>query len=199
MDGRAPRRIETERFLLRRYQEADAKLVKDAIDSSLDHLRPFIDWAWAAPEPLGVIEERLALFGAQFDSGEQYAYGMFSPELYGGAGLHPRAGPNAFDIGYFIRSSRLRQGLATEAAAVMTHVGFEHCGVEHLELQIDPANTVSCRIPVTLGYEHEATLKRRLPPCPPGGPRRDLTIWTLFTENYPGSPAARIATAVLGG
>ena len=50
-----PRRVLTERLLLRPYDPDDAALLKEAVDTSLDHLRRFMDWAWAAPEPVGVL------------------------------------------------------------------------------------------------------------------------------------------------
>ena len=78
--GRAPERIATERLVLRGYKPGDAAAVKEAIDSSLDHLRVFMDWAWLAPEPVEVVEERLGLFAASFALGEDFVYGMFAPD-----------------------------------------------------------------------------------------------------------------------
>src|SRR5579871_4727113 len=108
-----PRRFATERLVVRRYERGDAPLVKEAIDSSLEHLRPFMGWAWEAPDPIEVLENRLEFFGGIFDRGDDWVYGLFAQdgsELVGGAGLHPRVGPGALEIGYWIRSSRLRQG-----------------------------------------------------------------------------------------
>ena len=39
-----PYRIETERLVLRCYDPEDAPLLKDAVDRSLDHLRPWMPW-----------------------------------------------------------------------------------------------------------------------------------------------------------
>ena len=62
MDGfeAPPRRIATERLVLRPYERSDAPLVKDAVDSSLEHLRGFMDWAWEAPEPVEIVASDLA-------------------------------------------------------------------------------------------------------------------------------------------
>jgi RimJ/RimL family protein N-acetyltransferase len=114
--------------VLRWYERGDAPLVKEAIDASLEHLRAFMDWAWAAPEPLEVIEERLVAFRERFDGDRDWAYGLFSrdeSEYLGGAGLHPRVGPGGLEIGYWVRASRVREDLATEAAGALTRVGFE--------------------------------------------------------------------------
>ena len=152
-------------------------------------------WAWEAPEPVEVVEERIRGFQEQFEHGENYAFGLFTPdetELVGGAGLHRRVGPGGLEIGYWIRASRVRQGFATEAAAALTRVAFERCGVDYLEIRIDPANVASLAVPAKLGYVHEATLRRRLPPNRPGEERRDATVFSLLAEDYPGSPAAQV-------
>src|SRR5262249_27870811 len=48
----APYRIETERLVIRCYEPGDAALMKDAIDSSLEHLRAWMPWAEAEPQTL---------------------------------------------------------------------------------------------------------------------------------------------------
>jgi RimJ/RimL family protein N-acetyltransferase len=194
--GTPPRRLETERLTVRCYEPEDAALLKEAVDSSLDHLRPFMSWAWEAPEPVGLIAERLLGFSDQFDRGDNYVYGLFARdggELVGGAGLHRRVGPGGFEIGYWVRASRVRQGLATEAAAALTRVAFERCGVDWIEIRIDPANAASLGVPGKLGYRREATLRRRLPPNRPGDERRDAVVFSLLDDEYPGSPSARAA------
>ena len=61
-NGVPPYRIETERLVLRCWDPRDAPLLKDAIDSSLDHLRPWMPWAREEPKPL---EETLNHRGAE--------------------------------------------------------------------------------------------------------------------------------------
>ncbi|HUY71408.1 MAG TPA: GNAT family protein [Gaiellaceae bacterium] len=193
MTGAAPFRIVTERLVLRCYEPGDAPLVKEAIDSSLEHLREFMDWAWAAPEPLEVIEERLGAFGELFADGRGWVYGLFSAdesEYLGGAGLHPRLAPGALEIGYWIRASRVRQGLATEAAGALTQIAFSWCDVEHVEIHVDPANGASLGVPAKLGYSREGVLAKRLPPVKPGGERRDMVVFSLSAEELAGSPCA---------
>ncbi len=47
-----PYRIRTERLTIRCWEPRDASLLKDALDSSLDHLRPWMPWALEEPRPL---------------------------------------------------------------------------------------------------------------------------------------------------
>ena len=148
-------------------------------------------WAYDDPVPLREMAERLRGFRADFDRGEQHIYGVFQgAELAAGGGLHPRVGGDAFEIGYWVRADRVRQGLATELAAALTRVGFDVCGVERLEIHADARNTPSQGIPRRLGYVEEATLRRRLPPCPPGAERGDVTIFSLLEDEFRASELA---------
>jgi RimJ/RimL family protein N-acetyltransferase len=190
-----PRRIVTDRLVVRCYEPSDAPRVKEAVDSSLDHLRTFMDWAWDVPEPLEAVEELLALFRAQFEAGENFTYGFFTlaeTELVGGGGLHCRVGPGAFEIGYWIRASRVRQGFVTEAVSALARAAFERCEVDRVEIHVDPANKPSLGVATKLGYVREATLRKRLPPLRPGRERRDEVVFSLLDEEYPASPAAGV-------
>jgi RimJ/RimL family protein N-acetyltransferase len=151
---------------------------------------------WAANEPQ-TLEQKVDLlrsFRGQFDLGQDFVYGMFSrdeSEVVGGTGLHLRRGPRAFEIGYWIRSSRVGEGLATEATAALTRVAFDLAGVEWVEIRTDPANEASRAIPRKLGYLEEATLRRRLE-YPERG---DAVVYTLFRDAFGSSPAASVALA----
>jgi len=190
----APYRIETGRLVIRCYEPAtDAPLLKEAIDSSLDHLRPWMPWAANEPQPLEEKVELLRSFRADFDADENYAYGVFSRDelrQLGGCGLHPRGGPASLEIGYFIRADALRQGYATELTAVLTRAAFDVCGVERVDIQIDPANERSAGVPRKLGFTLEGTLRKRLPPKEEGGPRRDSMLFTMVRDELDASPCS---------
>ena len=186
-----PYTIRTERLLLRCWDPADAASLKDAVDSSLDHLGPWMPWAREEPQPL---EQKIALlrrFRGHFDLGQDFVYGAFTKdgsEVVGGTGLHTRVGEGALEIGYWIRKSRIGAGLATELSAALTKVAFEVCEVDRVEIRVDPANERSTAIPHKLGYQQEALLRRRLPDG--DGERRDMIVFTIFRDGYVGSPSA---------
>lgn len=178
--------IRTERLTIRCWQPADAPLLKTAIDASLDHLRAWMPWAHDEPTPLEEKAELLRTFRGNFDLAEDFVYGVFSrdeSEVVGGSGLHTRAGAGALEIGYWIRASHVRRGLARETTAALTAVAFTVCGVERVEIRVDPANVASLGIPRALGFTEEAILRRRLPSAP-GEPRRDAVVFTLFADEY---------------
>jgi RimJ/RimL family protein N-acetyltransferase len=182
----APYRIETERLVVRCYEPLDAALLKDAIDSSLEHLRAWMPWAAGEPQTL---EEKIRLttyFRSLFDTGENFTYGIFDAdekELLGSTGLHPRVGPGGLEIGYWIRASATRQGIASESSGAVTRVGFEVCEADRIEIRIEPRNQASFGVPRKLGFAEEVTLRRRLP-ARQGERLRDVTIFTMFREDF---------------
>ena len=185
-EGRpAPYRIETERLVVRCYEPRDAPLLKDAIDSSLEHLQPWMPWALDEPQALEQKIELVESFRSSFVAGDNFTYGIFAAdeaELLGGTGLHPRVGPGGLEIGYWVRVSAARQGIVTESTAALTRAGFEVCEADRIEIKIEPRNEASFGVPRKLGFVAEATLRRRLPGRE-GGPLRDVTVFTMFRED----------------
>jgi RimJ/RimL family protein N-acetyltransferase len=182
-----PYRVTTERLTIRCWNPRDAPLLKEAIDSSLEHLQPWMPWAREEPRPLEDKVQLLRRFRGLFDTGKDFVYGIFSldeSEVVGGTGLHTRVGDDAFEIGYWIRASRAREGLATEAVAALTRVAFIVCGVDRVEIHVEPANTASLGVPRKLGFREEATLRRRLPSG------ADAVVLSMFGDEVDGTTVA---------
>jgi RimJ/RimL family protein N-acetyltransferase len=155
MSASPPRRIETDRLVLRALEPDLAPLVKAAIDASLPELKAWLPWAAGEPTP---IEEKVAYAegaAAAFDAGEDFTYAILDPtetEALGSSGLHARCGEGCLEIGYWIRTDRTGEGLATEAAGALTRVALGLAGVERVVIECDPDNVPSRRIPERLGY-----------------------------------------------
>ncbi|MHA1914376.1 MAG: GNAT family N-acetyltransferase [Promethearchaeota archaeon] len=179
-------RIETTNLIIRCYSPRDAPLLQKSVQESYDHLLPWLPWVKSEPEPMTAKIERLRKFRAAFDVSENYIYGIFDTEeteLIGGTGLHPRIGPNAFEIGYWINVNHVNKGYATEVTEALTKVAFEVEKVNRVEIHCDPKNKISAAIPKKLGFIHEATLRKRTENFQ--GELIDSMIWTLLKENYP--------------
>lgn len=178
-------RAETERLVIRCWNPVDAPLLKEAIDASLDHLRPWMPWAEHEPEELAAKVERLRRFRGEFDLGTDFVYGIFDPDekrVVGGTGLHTRIGPGALEIGYWIRVGEINRGLATEVSAALTRVAFEVHDVHRVVIQCDPDNERSAAVPRKLGFVHEVTLRENLPAG--DGTFRDTMVWTMLRSEY---------------
>lgn len=175
-----PERILTERLVLRGWKADDAPLLKDAIDSSLEHLQRWMQWAMAEPSSNAVLCERLAGFADDFEAGRDFCYGIFAPDersVLGGTGLHPRVGPGGLEIGYWIRVGHTNRGYATETALALTRIGLDVPDVERMEIHCDPRNVYSAAVPKRLGYSH--VLTRVKDSLTPTGEPRDTMVWRL--------------------
>jgi RimJ/RimL family protein N-acetyltransferase len=193
-----PYRIETERLVVRCWDPKDAPLLKEAIDSSLDHLRPWMPWARDEPQSVDQKVQLLRRFRGEFDLGQNFVYGIFDAgetEVVGGTGLHPRVGERALEIGYWIRASRVGRGYATEASAALARAAFEICGVERVEVRVDPANLPSLAVPRKLAFREEATLRRRLPDGRDDGALRDAVVFSLFRDDVERTPVGSASFA----
>lgn len=189
-------RIETARTVIRCWHPADAPLLKAAVDASVEHLRPWMPWAYQEPTDLQAKLELLRRFRGRFDLGEDFTYGILDrteTQVLGGTGLHTRVGEDAREIGYWIHAAYINQGLATEVAAALTKVAFEVDRVSRVEIHCDARNVRSAAVPRKLGYTLEATFRQRI--TDPGGSRHNELVWTLLVDEYPTSPAATAALA----
>jgi RimJ/RimL family protein N-acetyltransferase len=184
-------RIETKRMVVRCYSPADASMLAESVKESVEHLRPWMPWAYAEPEPLEEKTKRLKRFRGMFDLGQDFVYGIFNPQetiLLGGTGLHTRLGEGQLEIGYWIHKDYINRGLMTEAAVALVKVAFEIIHVHRIEIHCDPGNTASAAIPRKLGFTHEGTLRGKIRFLDMW---RDSMIWGLLESEYPDSPSAK--------
>ena len=184
-------RVETKRLVVRCYEPSDLQMQVDSITESIEHLKPWMAWAHAEPEPIEEKAKRLRRFRAEFDLGQNFGYGIFNPNetrLLGGIGLMARVGENQLEIGYWIHKDFVNQGLMTEATAALVRVAFEIIHIHRLEIHCDPGNFASAAIPRKLGFMHEGTLRAKTRFLDRWS---DSMVWGLLEEEYPNSPASR--------
>jgi RimJ/RimL family protein N-acetyltransferase len=132
-----------------------APAVVEAVNASLDHLRPWMAWA---QEP--ATEATMATF---FAAGEELwnqrrDFGFHVVEgppqrVVGGGGLHGRLGPHGLEIGYWVHVDRIGQGVATDLSRALTGAAFDIEGIERVRIQCEDTNVRSARVPEKLGYE----------------------------------------------
>ena len=155
-----PDEVKTPRLTLRRWQPEDAQGMHDAVEASIEHLRPWM--AWVAFEPLSVEARRdlITQWCAESNSGGDAIFGVFlNDTAIGGCGLHRRRGPDALEIGYWIHADHARNGYATELARGLTSAALAIDGIERVEIHHDKANQISGRVPKRLGYTMTAEVE----------------------------------------
>ncbi|MDB6133544.1 MAG: Ribosomal-protein-L7p-serine acetyltransferase [Verrucomicrobiales bacterium] len=179
-----PALITTPRLIIRRRDPSDAALFKDAVDSSLEHLRQWMPWAHDEPIPLEALRERIAGFALNFEEGREFVYGILSKdgsEALGCLGLHLRNEDTDREIGYWLRVSATGQGFITEAAAAVTTAAFATWpDVQTVTIVCDPANARSAAVPARLGY---SCLGNR-PSKEPTPARSEDQVWRITREGW---------------
>ncbi|HET7011327.1 MAG TPA: GNAT family N-acetyltransferase [Anaerolineales bacterium] len=152
---------ETERLVLRSPSVEHAEEIQRAIEETYENLHLWMPWAADMPT---LADTRTFLEGAQtrFAAGEEFAVSGFlksTGEYVLGSGLHPRKwNVPSFEIGYWCRASRQRQGYTTEAVRALTEVAFTEMHAERVEIRCDSRNVPSRRVAERAGFRLEATL-----------------------------------------
>ncbi|MET0460197.1 MAG: GNAT family protein [Ilumatobacteraceae bacterium] len=164
--------------VLRRHEERDLDAMHAAIETSRDHLRPFIPFADQCRQETATFIDRAI---ASWEDRSDFRYLVIDGvdgrgDVLGGCDIHRRIGPDAAEIGYWLRASATGRGIVSVAAAALTDAAFAIDGVERVEIHCDVANTRSAAIARRLGYELD-----RIDPVPMTAPgeRGLLMIWIV--------------------
>lgn len=195
-----PSRIETERLVVRRYENADAEALVDVVTRNIAHLERYMEWIKFEPQTVEQRREFIADVNGKFDSGEDYTLGIFerdSGEYVGGTGFHVRTEPARLEIGYWIDAGHEGKGLVTEASAALTRVALEYAKAEIVDITHAPTNTRSATIPQRLGYVLQPGA---LDACFDAGDTAPSVHWwatreTLATEPLASTPRPEIFDA----
>jgi RimJ/RimL family protein N-acetyltransferase len=174
-----PGRVDLPDCTLRPWSAADAAALRIALNASDAHLRTFTPWVVDGRVPGVSLADRLAQHAADFESGKEWVYGMFSAdgaEVLGGCGLYPRVGPTAVEVGYWLAVGHTGRGLATRAAAALTRLAFVDPTIDQVEIHCDRRNTASARVPERLGY--------RIMEPPSGHAESNLVMWRLRRSEF---------------
>ena len=90
-------RIHTPSLVVRCWEPADAPQLMAAKNASKEHLLPWMPWALGEPSDLAANLALIRAWHAQFDTDQDYVYGIFDRAnlaVVGGTGLHERIGKN---------------------------------------------------------------------------------------------------------
>jgi RimJ/RimL family protein N-acetyltransferase len=180
-----PDRIVTDRLVIRRWAETDAELARSAIASSVDHLRPWMPWAFDEPKSLEETIARIRNDQVRFDSGTDFTVAIFDAnetQILGACGLHRRIGEGGLEIGYWIRADRINRGLATEASRALTTAALTLPGISRVQIHCDPNNVASSRVPEKLGFR--MIERRRGNKKTPSGEPRDTLVFEMTPERW---------------
>jgi RimJ/RimL family protein N-acetyltransferase len=187
-----PPEIITPRLVLRRQHPDDARMIKEAVDTSLPHLQAAVAWAQSSPTPLAALKTRLAASAMAFDADESWAFSILDREqsrVLGGVALERAepalialVGSGAMETGYWLRADAIGHGYATEATGILIELAFTRLGAQHVVVCHDPSNPASAGVPRRLGFRCLDTVRDAVLPgrqAADGSVRPTTMVWVL--------------------
>lgn len=186
-----PDQLVGERVIVRPWAESDGMELWEAVDSSRDHLEPWMPWVDRYRNPDNAVEYTRRK-GAQWLLREDLAVAVVEKatgRIVGGSGFHRMNWSiRTFEIGYWVCEDRVGRGYATETVQLLARLAFDELEANRVELRIDPRNIRSLRVAERLGFVLEGTLRRALPDST--GEPADVHVLSLMPEEYRSLPWA---------
>jgi RimJ/RimL family protein N-acetyltransferase len=185
-----PMPIRTPRLLIRPRQIGEGAIVAQAINESVETLKPWMPFVQWLQKPMTAEDSELKCREAlgNFILRKDFTLSIYTPDgktFLGSTGLHRAIWEvPSFHIGYWIHRDHERQGYATEAAHALTLYAFQVLKARRVELRCDALNLASLAVMKRLGYVQEGLF--RGDSMNPNGELRD-TIITART-NLEGLP-----------
>lgn len=143
---------------LRPPQSADWPALLEAVRESLAELQPWMDWAtpaYTATSAQNWLE--YARLAWEHTSGFPFVISETASNAYLGHcgldGLNPSA--RSCNLGYWVRTRRAGQGIATRAIRLAAHFAFETAGLTRVEIVIAARNLASQRAAQKAGARFE--------------------------------------------
>ena len=163
-----PRKTEVLRnskIIVRPHETGDIDPLFEAIRESIAQISPWLPWCHAE-----FSRDELAGFIATsrngWADGSQYHFAVFDVETgaaLGGVSLNHIAKPNRLaNMGYWVRTSATRRGVASQAAGLVAGYGFQELGLTRIEIAAIQTNVASCRVAERVGAKFEAVARNRL-------------------------------------
>jgi RimJ/RimL family protein N-acetyltransferase len=164
---RAPARLclRGEGLCLRPFEDADAAAFAEATRESVASVGRWMPWCIA-----DYTEEDARSWFAEcaddWTGGHGLEFGIFADDghtLLGGAGLNQFNTQHQFcNLGYWVRESRQRQGIATRTVRLLADFGFRTLGLTRIEIVVAEGNDASCAVARKAGATPECLARHRL-------------------------------------
>jgi len=149
---------------IRRYRSEDIDAIYEAVIESKPELSSWMPWcheAYSKTDTQTWVEAR----GPAWDCNEDWSFLIVdaNDRILGGTGVHRIDLRNGVaELGYWVRTSATRQGVATAAVGLLSEWAFREKGLRRLELLSSVQNIPSQRVALSAGFVREAVLRERI-------------------------------------
>ena len=172
-----------DRLQLRPWHIDDAPRLLEAVRSSADAIGRYLPWC-RADYSLNDAVDWIARCQSGWTAEDHFAFAVFdvaSGQLLGSAGLsqHDRLHRRA-NLGYWVRQSRQREGVATIAVRHVAQFGFQNVGLQRIEIVVLPRNQASRATAEKSGARFEGIARQRLLTS---GEAQDAAVYGLVSQD----------------
>jgi len=149
---------------IRIYEPGDALALWEAARESVAEVFPWLPWChsdYSMEEAVEWTRTRAALAA----EGREYTFAVLGSDgrFLGGCGLNQVNRIHRFcNLGYWVRTSATRGGVATAAVRCLAQYAFQNTDLIRLEIVCAAANVVSQRVAERAGAVREGVLRHRL-------------------------------------
>lgn len=153
------------KILLRPYRKSDVQNLFRAVRESIKEVGPWLPFAHEGYS----IEETKVWFkkrNSEWKKGLTYGFGIFDAKdgtFIGGCGIDHITQPGrSANLGYWVRTSRIGQGIAPAATRLLAKWGFDVLKLNRIEVVVAVDNEKSLRAAAKAGATREGVLRNRL-------------------------------------
>jgi len=154
-------------IVIERVSEQRVKDFYDAYIESLPELfaAGFISTTDPSTEELGTWQDWMTTLNKGWENDQEYFFQVIevsTNQVVGGVFLnHVARQYQMANLGYWVRTSRIGEGIATEAAKQVARYGFERLGFQRLEIVVEIGNMPSLKVAEKIGTVQEGLLRNR--------------------------------------
>ena len=152
-------------LLLRPLERGDRDALYAAVIESIPQISPWLPWChtgYAIAETEGFIESCITAWAQQ----AHFPFAIFDASdgrYLGGTGVNHIERMNRLGcIGYWVRTSATRHGVASRAVRLVARFAFETLHLSRIEIFVRPQNVPSRRVAEKAGAKFEAIARNRI-------------------------------------
>lgn len=143
------------KIVIRPFENSDADAFVDAVRESAESLKPWMDWA-SEDYTQEQAHQWFLFTHLQRQRGAADECGLFSEDgrFLGGVGLRYSSGPDILaSLGYWVRTSEQRKGIARQAVSLIAARAFEQPDIDLIEILAGENNIASRAVATSVGAE----------------------------------------------
>lgn len=174
------------RILLRPHRREDCEALHTAVTESVQEAAPWLQWCHPGYSRAEA-EVFIRLVGEAWAQRTRYPFAIIAAKdgaFLGGIEINQIVKANRLaNVGYWIRTSCTRQGIASAALRLAAQYAFGALGLTRLEIVCLPTNLLSRRVAEKAGARFEALARNRIVMH---GIPRDAVVYGLLPQDVVG-------------